>query len=58
VAKAVENLFSFIFNQEYFQSTIAQIQYDAKKLPLTKLSNFNPYVIFGTQPPEYGGLIH
>ncbi|KAJ0423742.1 poly polymerase catalytic domain-containing protein [Aspergillus carlsbadensis] len=36
--KAVQNLVSFIFNQEYFLSTMAQMSYDAKKLPLGKLS--------------------
>ncbi|KAL2863670.1 putative poly(ADP)-ribose polymerase PARP [Aspergillus lucknowensis] len=36
--KAVQNLISFIFNQEYFLSTMAQMSYDAKKLPLGKLS--------------------
>ncbi|KAL4878673.1 poly polymerase catalytic domain-containing protein [Aspergillus karnatakaensis] len=35
---AVRNLVSFIFNQEYFLSTMAQMSYDAKKLPLGKLS--------------------
>ncbi|KAL5340119.1 poly polymerase catalytic domain-containing protein [Aspergillus crustosus] len=35
---AVRNLISFIFNQEYFLSTMAQMSYDAKKLPLGKLS--------------------
>ncbi|KAL2793619.1 poly polymerase catalytic domain-containing protein [Aspergillus keveii] len=36
--KAIQNLVSFIFNQEYFLSTMAQLSYDAKKLPLGKLS--------------------
>ncbi|KAI9371850.1 poly polymerase catalytic domain-containing protein [Aspergillus egyptiacus] len=35
---AVRNLVSFIFNQEYFLSTMAQMSYDVKKLPLGKLS--------------------
>jgi poly [ADP-ribose] polymerase len=37
--KAVQNLVSFIFNREIFQSTMAQISYDAKTLPLGKLSD-------------------
>ncbi|KAL2834935.1 poly polymerase catalytic domain-containing protein [Aspergillus cavernicola] len=35
---AVRNLVSFIFNTEYFLSTMAQMSYDVKKLPLGKLS--------------------
>ncbi|KAL4781844.1 poly polymerase catalytic domain-containing protein [Aspergillus varians] len=35
---AVQNLVSFIFNQKYFLETMAQMSYDAKKLPLGKLS--------------------
>lgn len=35
---AIQNLISFIFNQAYFLETMAQMSYDAKKLPLGKLS--------------------
>ncbi|KKK26234.1 hypothetical protein ARAM_004958 [Aspergillus rambellii] len=35
---AIQNLISFIFNQDYFLSTMANLSYDAKKLPLGKLS--------------------
>ncbi|KAL4810012.1 poly polymerase catalytic domain-containing protein [Aspergillus unguis] len=35
---AIQNLVSFIFNQSYFLETMAQMSYDAKKLPLGKLS--------------------
>ncbi|KAL4931161.1 putative poly(ADP)-ribose polymerase PARP [Aspergillus undulatus] len=34
----VQNLISFIFNQTYFLETMANMSYDAKKLPLGKLS--------------------
>lgn len=35
---AIQSLISFIFNQAYFLETMAQMSYDAKKLPLGKLS--------------------
>ncbi|KAL4921926.1 poly polymerase catalytic domain-containing protein [Aspergillus aurantiobrunneus] len=35
---AIQNLISFIFNQAYFLETMAQMSYDAQKLPLGKLS--------------------
>lgn len=35
---AIQKLISFIFNQAYFLETMAQMSYDAKKLPLGKLS--------------------
>lgn len=35
---SIQNLVSFIFNQSYFLETMAQMSYDAKKLPLGKLS--------------------
>ncbi|PYI11020.1 poly polymerase [Aspergillus sclerotiicarbonarius CBS 121057] len=35
---AVQDLMAFIFNQEFFLSTMASMSYDAKKLPLGKLS--------------------
>lgn len=38
LAKPVQNLIAFIFNQQYFLSTMAQMSYDANKLPLGKLS--------------------
>jgi poly [ADP-ribose] polymerase len=34
----VQNVISFIFNQKYFLETMAQMSYDANKLPLGKLS--------------------
>ncbi|OJJ96397.1 hypothetical protein ASPACDRAFT_81570 [Aspergillus aculeatus ATCC 16872] len=34
----VQDLMAFIFNQEFFLSTMAAMSYDAKKLPLGKLS--------------------
>ncbi|KAL4945458.1 hypothetical protein BDV06DRAFT_209441 [Aspergillus oleicola] len=34
----IQNLISFIFNQNYFLETMANMSYDAKKLPLGKLS--------------------
>ncbi|KAL2818856.1 poly polymerase catalytic domain-containing protein [Aspergillus granulosus] len=46
--KAVQNLVSFIFNQEYFLSTMAQMSYDAKKLPLGKLSKRTLQMGFAT----------
>lgn len=36
--KAVQNLVSFIFSQEYLLSTMTQLSYDTEKLPLGKLS--------------------
>lgn len=35
---AVQSLISFIFNQDHFNSTMADMNYDAAKLPLGKLS--------------------
>ena len=35
---AVQELMQLIFNQEYFNNTMAHLNYDAKKLPLGKLS--------------------
>ncbi|KAL3482347.1 poly polymerase catalytic domain-containing protein [Aspergillus californicus] len=35
---AIQRLVSFIFNQDHFLSTMAQMSYDVKKLPLGKLS--------------------
>ena len=35
---AVQDLMQLIFNQEYFNNTMAHLNYDAKKLPLGKLS--------------------
>ncbi|GKZ80033.1 hypothetical protein AnigIFM56816_004245 [Aspergillus niger] len=34
----VQDLVSFIFNKDFFQSTMASMSYDAQKLPLGKLS--------------------
>ena len=39
LSKPLQNLMSFIFNPEYFQSAMASMSYDAKKLPLGKLSD-------------------
>lgn len=36
--KPVQDLMSLIFNQQYFQATMASLNYDANKLPLGKLS--------------------
>jgi poly [ADP-ribose] polymerase len=36
--QAVQNLLTFIFNQQHFLSTMASMSYDAQKLPLGKLS--------------------
>lgn len=36
--KAVQDLMALIFNQDYFNKTMADLNYDAKKLPLGKLS--------------------
>ncbi|EAW12631.1 putative poly(ADP)-ribose polymerase PARP [Aspergillus clavatus NRRL 1] len=36
--QAVQKLLTFIFNQQHFLSTMASMSYDAKKLPLGKLS--------------------
>lgn len=36
--KPVMDLMNLIFNQEYFQATMSALNYDAKKLPLGKLS--------------------
>lgn len=38
LTKPLQNLMSFIFNFEHFQSAMASMSYDAKKLPLGKLS--------------------
>lgn len=35
---AVQDLMKLIFNQDYFQSTFASLNYDAQKMPLGKLS--------------------
>jgi poly [ADP-ribose] polymerase len=35
---AVQNLLQLIFNQQYFQATMTELNYDVKKLPLGKLS--------------------
>lgn len=36
--KPVQDLMELIFNQQYFQATMASLNYDANKLPLGKLS--------------------
>ncbi|KAL4907987.1 hypothetical protein BDW74DRAFT_148354 [Aspergillus multicolor] len=38
LAAPIQNLISFIFNQKFFLETMAQMSYDANKLPLGKLS--------------------
>ncbi|KAJ5290934.1 hypothetical protein N7478_000185 [Penicillium angulare] len=38
LTKPLQNLMSFIFNFDHFQSAMASMSYDAKKLPLGKLS--------------------
>lgn len=37
--KSIQDLMSFIFNPDYFLSAMASMSYDAKKLPLGKLSD-------------------
>lgn len=39
LSKPLQNLMSFIFNPEHFISAMASMSYDAKKLPLGKLSD-------------------
>lgn len=39
LTKPLQNLMSFIFNPEHFQSVMASMSYDAQKLPLGKLSD-------------------
>ncbi|KAJ6103442.1 hypothetical protein N7486_005869 [Penicillium sp. IBT 16267x] len=39
LTKPLQNLMSFIFNPEHFQSAMASMSYDAQKLPLGKLSD-------------------
>lgn len=39
LSKPLQNLVSFIFNPEHFISAMASMSYDAKKLPLGKLSD-------------------
>ncbi|KAJ5936588.1 hypothetical protein N7466_003038 [Penicillium verhagenii] len=39
LTKPVQNLMSFIFNQQHFDSAMASMSYDAAKLPLGKLSD-------------------
>jgi poly [ADP-ribose] polymerase len=38
LSKPLQNLMSFIFNNDHFNSALASMSYDAKKLPLGKLS--------------------
>ncbi|KAF9695564.1 hypothetical protein EKO04_006328 [Ascochyta lentis] len=38
LAKPVQNLMQLIFNQQYFQDTMKEMNYDAEKMPLGKLS--------------------
>ncbi|KAJ5698679.1 hypothetical protein N7462_000684 [Penicillium macrosclerotiorum] len=39
LSNPLQNLMSFIFNQDHFYSAMASMSYDAKKLPLGKLSD-------------------
>jgi poly [ADP-ribose] polymerase len=39
LSKPLQNLMKFIFNPEHFNSVLASMSYDAKKLPLGKLSD-------------------
>lgn len=39
LSKPFQNLISFIFNTDHFNSTMASMNYDAQKLPLGKLSD-------------------